>query len=153
LDIHNDLANFLQTNWAQIGVTLTIKTLDTTSMTTASNNVTYPDLLETTYTVVNPLTTLNLLDGTRIGPTYLTTEPFQAQFAAMSADTDPVDRTAKIQALSVSFLDDCGAIPFAQPYVLNCYWPWVQNYYGELEAGYYNQMPMIKQIWIDQSKK
>ena len=153
LDIHNDLANTLVTMWAQIGVTLTIKTLDTTSMTTASNNVTYPDLLETTYTVVNPLTTLNLLDGTRIGPTYLTSEPFQSQFVAMSTDTDPIDRTAKIQALSVAFLDDCGAIPFAQPYVLNCYWPWVQNYYGELEAGYYNQMPMIKQIWIDPSKK
>ena len=151
--VNPDLANALQTMWAQIGVTLTIKTLDSTSMTTASNNVTFPDLLETSYTVVNPLTTLNLLDGTRIGPTYLTTESFQAQFAAMSTDTDPVDRTAKVQALSVAFLDDVGAIPFAQPYVLNCYWPWVQNYYGELEAGYYNQMPMIKQIWIDQTLK
>ncbi|MGD1040298.1 MAG: ABC transporter substrate-binding protein [Dehalococcoidales bacterium] len=154
LGVDPDLANALQTMWAQIGVTLTIKTLDSTSMTTATNNLTYPDMISSNgYTVVNPLTTLNLMDGTRIGATYLTTEPFQAQFVAMETDTNPVDRTAKIQALSIAFLDDVAVIPFAQPYILNCYWPWVQNYYGELEAGYYNEMPMIKQIWINQSLK
>lgn len=149
---HVDLANAVADEWSQINVKLVIKILDTTSMTTAANNATYPDLLMSGgYTVVNPLTTLNLVDGTRIGPTYLTSEPFQAIFAKMSANTDPVSRTADVKALAVSFIDDVGAIPFAQAYTLNCHWPWVKNYYGELDAGYYNQMAMIKLIWVDQS--
>jgi hypothetical protein len=29
----------------------------------------------------------------------------------------------------------------------------LKNYYGELDSGYYNQMAMIKRIWIDQNLK
>jgi peptide/nickel transport system substrate-binding protein len=153
LSNHPDLASAVAAQWAKIGVTVNINVVDPTVMTTASNSASYPDLLYSSFTVVNPLTTLNLVDGTRIGPTYLTTEPFQAMFTAMTTDTNAVSRTAKIKDLAVAFLNDVGAIPFAQPYKLNCHWPWMKNYYGELDAGYYNQMPMIKEIWIDPSLK
>jgi peptide/nickel transport system substrate-binding protein len=153
LQYHPDMCSAVVSQWAKIGVTLKIQVLDPAAITAASNGATYPDLLNSSTTVVNPLTVLNLVDGNRIGATYLTTEPFQAQFAAMSAETDPIARTALIQKLSVAMIDDVTGIPFAQPYRLNCHWPWVKNYYGELEAGYYNQMPMIKQIWIDPSLK
>jgi hypothetical protein len=42
-------------------------------------------------------------------------------------------------------------IPFADPVELNCYWPWLKNYYGETDAGYSNLMPMISELWIDPS--
>jgi hypothetical protein len=29
----------------------------------------------------------------------------------------------------------------------------MKNYYGELDAGYYNQIPMIKTMWINQVQK
>jgi peptide/nickel transport system substrate-binding protein len=151
--IHPDLASAVSAQWAKIGVSVNINVIDTTAMTTASNTVGYPDLLYSSFTVVNPLTTLNLVDGSRIGATYLSTEPFQAMFTQMSTETNAATRTADIQKLSVAFLDDVGAIPFAQPYKLNCYWPWMKNYYGELDAGYYNQMAMIKEIWIDPALK
>jgi len=35
-----------------------------------------------------------------------------------------------------------------EQYLTNCYQSWVKNYYNELDTGYYDQMPMIKQIWI-----
>ena len=50
-------------------------------------------------------------------------------------------------------MTDCGTIGFANPYSLNVYWPWFKNYYGELEASYYNEMPMIMRGWIDQNLK
>ena len=153
LQYHSDLASTAVAMWAKIGVTLEIKIQDSAAMTTASNTVGYPDLLYSSSTVVNPLTVLNLVDGNRIGATYLTTEPFQAMFAAMQAETNPVTRTNLVKNLAVALLDDVAGIPFAQPYMLNCHWPWLKNYYGELETGYYNQMPMIKQMWIDQSLK
>jgi peptide/nickel transport system substrate-binding protein len=36
---------------------------------------------------------------------------------------------------------------------LNCYWPWINNYYSELDTGYYNGCPIISRIWIDQNLK
>jgi len=42
---------------------------------------------------------------------------------------------------------------FANCYQIAAYWPWVMNYYGELEAGYQDLMPMISRLWIDQSLK
>jgi hypothetical protein len=50
-------------------------------------------------------------------------------------------------------MDDVGTIGFPNPYVINAYWPWFKNYYGELDASYYNQMPMIMRGWIDQNLK
>ena len=145
---HQDLANAVANMWTQIGVTLTINVLDTTSMAAAHDNVTYQDMLYENYTVVNPLTVLDLVDGTRLGANYLNTEPFLAMYNTAAAETNPTTRTADEQQLAVAMLDDVGQLAFAQTYNINCYQSWVKNYYNELDTGYYDQMPMIKQIWI-----
>ena len=48
----------------------------------------------------------------------------------------------------------------ASPYISlparyqNCYaWPWVKNYYGEIETSFFHYIPMIKTLWIDQDLK
>jgi len=145
---HQDLANAVANMWTQIGVTLTINVLDTTSLAAAQNNVTYSDILYQNYTVVNPLTVLDIVDATRIGANYQATDPFQAMYNAAAAETNPTTRTTDEQQLAVAMLDDVGQLAFAQTYNINCYQPWVKNYYNELDTGYYDQMPMIKQIWI-----
>jgi peptide/nickel transport system substrate-binding protein len=110
-------------------------------------------MLWTGYTVVNPLVSLHLVEGNILATNYLGTEPFDAQFKAIASDMNPVTRTEKIRKLSLDFMDDVGLYAFAQSYMLNCYWPWLKNYYGELDTGYYNQMTMIKTMWIDSAKK
>jgi hypothetical protein len=50
-------------------------------------------------------------------------------------------------------LDDAAWMQFANPLALNCWWPWMKNYYNEVDAGYHNYMPMIQRMWIDQSMK
>jgi len=148
-----DLANACADYWSKINVTSNIKILDPTTATSYRDQVLYPDMLYTNYSVVNPLVSLHLAAGNVLATNYLTTEPFQTEYDACSQEMDPVKRTALEKQMAIDFLDDCGMIPFAQPYVLNCYWPWMKNYYNELDAGYYNQMPMIKTMWIDQTLK
>jgi hypothetical protein len=58
-----------------------------------------------------------------------------------------------LTTLGLTYGADVGTIGFANPYVLNCYWPWFKNYYGELDASYYNAMPMIMRGWIDTGVK
>jgi len=35
-------------------------------------------------------------------------------------------------------IDDGAWLPFANPTSLNCYWPWIKNYYNETDTGYHN---------------
>ena len=150
---HTDLANACVSYWAAVGVKATVKVLDATAAASARDNVTYPDMLYTNYTVVNPLVSEHLAAGDVLATNYKSSEPFEAMYKTAASTMDPTKRTQLEQQLGVAMLDDCGMIPFAQPYTYNCYWPWMKNYYGELDAGYYNQMPMIKTMWIDQNLK
>ena len=72
---------------------------------------------------------------------------------AIVGEQDPV----KAQVLSTQFckdaLLDAGFIPMANPDIILCYWPWLKNYYGETDAAYHNQIPMIARMWIDQNLK
>jgi peptide/nickel transport system substrate-binding protein len=148
-----DSANLMVSMWAKIGVTATIKVLDPAAGTSARDQVTYPDMLWTGYTVVNPLVSLHLVQADILATNYLNTEPFNAQWLSLASDMDPVSRTTKIHQLSLDFMNDVGLFPFAQSYMLNAHWPWLKNYNGELDSGYYNQMAMIKRMWIDPSIK
>ncbi|MBA7706656.1 hypothetical protein ES703_115511 [subsurface metagenome] len=39
------------------------------------------------------------------------------------------------------------------PKIMLCHWPWIKNYYGEMETAYYNYCPMLTTLWIDQDMK
>jgi peptide/nickel transport system substrate-binding protein len=150
-----DDANILSSEWAQIGVKVNINAIDATTEATEYNNVTYKDAMMYNFTVVNPFTAFNLARAGLAGSTYLASDPAgtEALYEQASADADPISRTAILQKLDVAFQTDVGCIGFANANVLNCYWPWLKNYYGEIDASYYNQIPMIKRMWIDQTQK
>jgi peptide/nickel transport system substrate-binding protein len=150
---HTDLANASFSYWNLIGVKASIKVLDATAAASARDQVTYPDMLYTNYTVVNPLVSLHLVAGDVLATNYLTSEPFHQMYLTIAQELDATKRVTEEKALAQAMLADVGMFPFAQPYYLNCYWPWLGNYYGELDAGYYNQMPMIKTMWIDPNLK
>jgi len=151
--VSGDLANACVSMWAKFGVTATVNVLEATPLASANEKVTYPDCETYTSTVANPLTALGLCRSDVAGATYKAGEPLMQMDVDALATIDPVKRTAIEQQLGLAFLDDVGVLPFTNPYVLNCYWPWMKNYYGELEAGYYNGIPMIKRMWIDQNLK
>jgi hypothetical protein len=44
-------------------------------------------------------------------------------------------------------------IPMPAPKLLGTYWPWVKNYYHEIEGGYQNYVPIIRLMWIDSNLK
>ena len=72
---------------------------------------------------------------------------YNAMYAEAQATQDATSQVAQKKAMGVYILDQAYQIGFANPYVLNCYWPWVKNYYGEISAGNYSDiMPMVTEI-------
>ena len=148
-----DLATLCSTMWAKVGVTVNIKSMDDAARDAVQRDPSTYTAVSVQASVVNPLVALALGRTDSPSTTFKPEEPFNAAFLKISETTDPVTRIALIQQDSIAMLDDAGFIPFANPYTLNCHWPWVKNYYGEIEAGYYNAIPMIKTLWIDQTLK
>ena len=153
--ISSDISNAVVAMWAKIGVTATIQILDPTAMATANNDVSYPDCLLQSGAVVNPFVSFNGGRYDLPNASYSKTESIDltTPYYAAMATVDPVQRTALIKDLNLAIMNDVGKLPLANPNTINCYWPWLKNYYGEVEASYYNQMPMVKQMWIDQNLK
>ena len=153
-----DLANVLVGMWAKVGITGTITIVDATAAAVAFDQVTYKDTYMGSFTVVNSFTAMNISrTGTTAGSIYPPTDPQGIKqenlYLAANSETDPVKRATLLTTLGLTYGADVGTIGFANPYVLNCYWPWFKNYYGELDASYYNAMPMIMRGWIDTGVK
>jgi peptide/nickel transport system substrate-binding protein len=71
-----------------------------------------------------------------------------------SATMDPVQRNKMLKDLGVYYLSTVSRLPVGNPYYLNVWWPWVKNYYGEIDCGVgTNKMPIISSLWIDQNLK
>jgi peptide/nickel transport system substrate-binding protein len=148
-----DLANALVAMWAKSNITGVIQLLDNTAAGVSYDQVQYKDGILTNFTIVNPLIAMNLSRDSGAGSNMPKTDPLcvtlENNYIAFASMVDPIQRTAALKTQGLLYLDYASSIGFANPYVLNCYWPWFKNYYGELDASYYNTMPMIMRGWID----
>ena len=58
-----------------------------------------------------------------------------------------------MKKLAVYAIEQVPAIIFPTPYIYISWWPWVQNYYGELFLGAQNGTMINASRWIDQEMK
>lgn len=68
-------------------------------------------------------------------------------------ERDEVKRQKMLKEMTVEILDKAPYIWLPTPYLYTAWWPWVQNYGGELRAGAVRPGPIYARIWIDQDMK
>jgi peptide/nickel transport system substrate-binding protein len=72
----------------------------------------------------------------------------------MMADPDPARRDATMKEAAVYFMGNVEEFGLVETSALNCWWPWVKNYYGEIESGgTANIGPVAAYAWIDADLK
>ena len=91
--------------------------------------------------------------GRSYGPNFWSDDYFLEQCEEAAETTDVVKQTAIFKDLAVYYLESACIIPFPCPYIINAYWPWLKNYYGEVETAYVNRTAITARLWIDQSMK
>jgi peptide/nickel transport system substrate-binding protein len=148
-----DEAQVIANDWAQVGVTVQITTLNTVALAAVKNADSFGGLLDFPVATANPLTPMSWYQGTTLGAIYKTGEPLDVEVNAALAEEDPIKEQADVTQFCKDALLDVGVIPMTNPYNLNCYWPWLKNYYGEVDGGYHNQVVMIREMWVDQNLK
>jgi peptide/nickel transport system substrate-binding protein len=148
-----DAATIMAADWAQIGVKVNIISLNQVALASEKTANTFTGLLAWPVAVANPLTPMQWYSGTTVGYTYKTGEPLDVEETAALAEMDPLKEQADATQFAKDALVDCGIIPLTNNYLINCYWPWLTNYYGEIDGAYHNQVVMIRELWINQSLK
>ena len=148
-----DAVEMLVSQWAKVGVTLKIDQLDDTAYQAAYSKMTYKDSIMLVYSTDDAWAVL-YSDRTGNEGVAVNDPVFNNMFDAAQATSDVTSQVAQQKAMGIYTIDQAWSIGFANPYMLNCYWPWVKNYYNEISAGNYSDvMPMIRQMWIDQTLK
>jgi peptide/nickel transport system substrate-binding protein len=145
-----DIAALLVSEWAQLGVTLTINSIDATAKQTLDNSRKFDCIMES-FSCNNPIVPLSQVEsqaGVVNLDVYLASENFKTQYDKMVLDTDTATLTADEKSLALAILDDAGFIPFGDQVGLNVYQPWIKNYYNETDTGYHNRVAMQAEMWI-----
>jgi len=150
--VETDVAQLLVNQWAKVGIKASINAVDPTVVENDIDNLNY-DACYFHMTPSNFINETNRVLSTAIGSTYVNDKIFDNQWWTMDRESDLNQLVTDEKALAVGILEDADWLPMADPVAGNYWWPWMKNYYQEIETGYENKMPMIDRIWIDQSMK
>jgi peptide/nickel transport system substrate-binding protein len=140
--------------WKKFGVNVKLTVMEPAAKDALRLSHKYKDILSESTLTVNPVRALQLhVTGEMINPANYANAQVDEQFKLGASTIDPATRNEIFRKLSLQILDDVPYLPIAAASRLLVYWPWLKNYYGEVEATYYQYMPMITSLWIDQPMK
>ena len=103
----------------------------------------------------NPTTTIrkSFVTGQAWNPSGWSDPAFDRKVEEVYRTRDEPMRQQMLRDLTVEILDKAPYVWLPIPYVYAAWWPWVQNYNGELRAGAERAGPIYARIWIDQEMK
>lgn len=138
--------------WEKLGIHGKMKIMDRAGRNAIRGVRKFPDLLSHRMTTASPY--IHMLGGsTLVGDPHWRDPYYDPEYKKALATVDDDKRAQMMKDLAVYYLQEVPVIPGVHSPVVNGYWPWLQNYSGELESSYNNYKEMITLMWIDQKMK
>ena len=103
----------------------------------------------------NPTTSIrkSFVTGQTWNPSMWSDPAYDKKMDEVYRTADEATRQKMIREMTVEILDKAPYVWLPTPYYYTAWWPWVQNYAGELRAGAVRPGPIYARIWIDQEMK
>jgi len=147
-----DMGAVLKEQWSKVGIDLTLKPLEAAAISALRFSVAFKDARLTGVgsapRQVADYTNLRIIRMTgRWDP------DFDAMYlkAAQTADVEERAKLWKDVAINLIETGDFLMLPAANG--LTLWWPWIRNYYGEINMGYLNIVPAVARMWVDEDLK
>lgn len=153
--VEGDLLQMVAAYLAKVGVKMEIQTLEYgayfSAMMTKTNAPGYFMFLGNT----NPTTALrkSYVKGNVWNPSQFSDPEIDKKMAETYAEPDERVRQVKVRLMTRQVLEKAPFIALPTAYTYTGWWPWVQNYGGELRAGAERPGPIHARIWVDQEMK
>jgi len=157
--VMHDRAALLKSQWAKIGVDVTIDAVEPTEYITLRYpvpNVTYHGAINGTYISADPLNMLDQMCKSTGGLNYsnYSNPALDKVINAALDELDPVKQTELIKQASTMVLADAQVIPLYYNRANQYWWPWVKNFDGEASIQDDNCFAQLTYyMWLDQGLK
>ena len=152
---HMDLLPLVAGYLEKVGVKLEIQPMEygafLSAMTTKTNTPGY--FMNNGHT--NPTTSIrkSFVTGQTWNPSQYSDPAYDRKMQEVYLTRDEGKRQQMLREMTVEILDKAPYVWLPTPYIFTAWWPWVQNYNGELRAGAVRPGPIYARIWIDQEMK
>lgn len=153
--VHADLLPLVAAYLEKVGVRVEIQVMEypafLSAMTTRTNAPGY--FMDNGHT--NPTTTVrkNFIKGQVWNPSQWSDPALEKKMDAVYVERDEGKRQVMLKEMTREMLDKAPYIWLPTAYNFTAWWPWVQNYNGELRAGAVRPWPIYSRIWVDQDMK
>jgi peptide/nickel transport system substrate-binding protein len=145
-----DYLAMIQSMWAQVGITLNINALDYAVWMARLQTRTYDELIYA-YNSGAWNKWINFNGASQYNSSYVNDARVKELWPEMQASIGfDESKTYKLNAdLMPYVLEQCWVHAKPNPYAYVIWWPWLKNYHGELQVGYYNYPGALKYRWQD----
>src|SRR5262249_32308076 len=152
---HMDLAPLVAGYLAKVGVKMEIQPMEYPAFLAAMMKKTHTAGYFMNSGHVNPTTTIrkSFVGGQPWNPSMWSDPAFDKKMDEVYKTRDEAKRQQLLREMTVEILDKAPYLWLPIPYVYAAWWPWVQNYDGELRVGAERPGPIYARIWIDQEMK
>jgi peptide/nickel transport system substrate-binding protein len=153
ISVEPDLLALIAAYLEQVGVTMEIEVLEYAAFLAAMQNPAAGYFVPMSPT--NPTTSLRkqFVKGQQWNIAKYDDPDFDKRIAAVFVEKDEQKRMGQLKILTREVLDKAPYIWLPTQSWYTAWWPWVQNYGGELRAGAIRPGPIHARIWIDQAMK
>ena len=152
-----DLAALVGGYLAKIGVTLELETMDYPSYMSKMTKKTHSAGYFLIITHSPPFAAIrnNFVTGQPWNPHMMSDPYLDKTFAETEKNLNLTEKQGfdVMKKLAAYALEQAPAVILPTRYQYTAWWPWVQNYEGELKVGAHRAAPIISRIWIDQEMK
>jgi peptide/nickel transport system substrate-binding protein len=152
---HMDLAPLVAGYLAKVGVTMELQPMEYGAFLGAMMKRSHGPGYFMNNGHTNPTTTIrkSFVTGQTWNPSGWSDPAFDKKVDEVYRTRDEAKRQQMLRDLTVEILDKAPYVWLPIPYVYGAWWPWVQNYNGELRVGAERAGPIYARIWIDQEMK
>ncbi len=151
-----DIGALLISQWAKIGVTLTLVPLESTAHSALKVGGETGIDYNHSFMAGDAWGAVGMIDLKTTSPenvarwqdTY-----YDGAYDEAAVIVDSAERAKAFNALAIYWIDEASSMQLPAPFVLAYWWPWVKNYYGETDIALLDYSWQIGELWIDQDLK
>ena len=147
-----DIGAAIKDQWSRVGINVTLRPLEAAAISALRHSLAFPDArLSALGSAPRQVADYT---NTRIKRYSGLWDPeFDSLFADAAETIDAAERSEKFKDLALHLIWDNDMVMLPAPKALVVWWPWLQNYYGEINLGYQNLVPALSRMWIDENLK
>jgi len=153
------IPSLLKDQWSKIGIDVQIETLDYNTLWMIAGKEwqkTYKGATFTGHEQSDPIVMLSseLRTGSNLNRPMYSNPTVDALIAQMTSSRDRLEQKRLAKEAFAIIEPEVPVIPLMSGVMGHFWWPWLKNYYGEVNVGDWgNPIPVLARAWIDQDLK